>query len=79
MFKRRLGISPQERNPQCVGCWQCPDLWELDDGDFAIIGVDITGEAGKLPPTAGCGPNERMVRIPRELLVHAKNDIPDAV
>ena len=52
----------------------------LESGDFAIIGIDIT-EAGKvkLPPTAGCGPDERIVLIPRNLLVGAKRDIPDKV
>jgi len=78
MFKRRLGIAPPA-HPQCVGAHQCPDIWELEDGDFAIIGHDITHEAGKLPPTAGCGTHERMVRIPRALLVRARTDIPDVV
>ncbi len=31
----------------------------------------------KLPPSAGCGPDERIVRIPRKTLVLAKRDIPD--
>lgn len=22
--------------------WKCPDVWELDGGDFAVIGIDIT-------------------------------------
>jgi WD40 repeat protein len=50
----------------------CPDIWELDGGDFAVIGADITNLAGALPPSAGCGPDERMVRIPRKTLVLAK-------
>jgi hypothetical protein len=50
----------------------------LEGGDFAIIGSDITGEAAdKLPPTASCGPDERIIRIPRRTLVLAKSDIPD--
>jgi hypothetical protein len=32
-----------------------------------------------LPPTAGCGPDERIVRLPRNLLVNAKRDIPDRI
>ena len=54
------------------------DIWELDNGDFAVIGIDITDfAASKLPLTAGCGPDERIVRLPRNLLVNAKRDIPD--
>jgi hypothetical protein len=58
----------------------CPDIFELDSGDFAIIGINITGEAiSALPPTASCGPDERIVRVPRRILVGAKPDIPDMV
>jgi hypothetical protein len=58
----------------------CPDIFELESGDFAIIGIDITdAAAAKLPPTASCGPDERIVRIPRNLLVNAKPDIPNKV
>jgi hypothetical protein len=77
-FIKRIGPGPQANIPQCVGCWGCPDIWELDNGDFAVIGTDITDAArAKLPPTAGCAPDERIVRLPRNLLVNAKHDIPD--
>lgn len=56
----------------------CPDIWELADGDFAVIGPDITAEAGgRLPPSASCGPDERIIKLPRRSLVLAKPDIPD--
>jgi hypothetical protein len=49
----------------------------LESGDFAVIGIDITAQSqGRLPPTVGCGPDERVVWIPRSTLVRAKNDIP---
>lgn len=71
-FLRRLGATSA-----CQFTYACPDILELDGGDFAIIGTDITAEAaGKLPPTAGCGPDERIVRIPRRILIAAKADIP---
>ncbi|MFN7139808.1 MAG: hypothetical protein ACK4UN_10755, partial [Limisphaerales bacterium] len=60
-----------------VGCSGCPDIWELDDGDFAVIGIDITESKVDLPPSAGCGPDERMVRVPRKIFLRAKADIPD--
>jgi hypothetical protein len=75
MFIRRLGIDrgvPQA----CAGGRSCPDILELADGDFAIIGRDITQHATELPVGSGCGPDERMVRIPRALLVRARADIP---
>jgi hypothetical protein len=80
MFLRRIGSDPQAGGLQCSGCRGCPDIWELADGDFAVIGADITDTAAsKLPPTAGCGPDERIVRLPRKLLVNAKRDIPDPI
>jgi hypothetical protein len=77
MFVKRLGPSERSITPLCQSTFGCPDIWELDNGDFAVIGADITEHADKLPPTAGCAPNERMVRIPRTLLIHAKAHIPD--
>lgn len=79
MFKRRLSPAPDPAAARCYGTYGCPDLWELADGDFAIIGADITADAAKLPPDAGCAPHERMVKIPRKLLVLAKPHIPDTV
>lgn len=80
MFLKRLGPDPHANGAKSVGCDGCPDIWELDDGDFAIIGIDITDLAtAKLPPTAGCGPDERIVRIPRQLLSGAKRDIPESI
>jgi hypothetical protein len=80
MFVQRLGPDPHANGAQSVGCDGCPDIWELDNGDFAIIGTDITDAARmNLPPTAGCGPDERVVRLPRNLLVNAKRDIPDRI
>jgi hypothetical protein len=77
-FLRRIGQDPHANGAKSSGGEGCPDIWELDNGDFAIIGIDITDSAiGKLPPTAGCGRDERIVRLPRNLLVSAKRDIPD--
>ena len=77
-FIRRIGPAPS--GAQCFNSSACPDIWELENGDFAIIGVDITTDAmEKLPPTAGCAAHERIIRLPRNLLVNAKRDIPDKV
>lgn len=77
MFVRRIGPTENRAAQSCYATFGCPDIWELDNGDFAVIGADMTEHADKLPPTAGCAPNERMVRIPRQLLIHAKAHIPD--
>jgi hypothetical protein len=80
MFLRRIGSNQSRTIAECVGCRNCPDIWELIDGDFAVIGADITEVAAPhLPATAGCGPGERIVRLPRKLLVDAKLYIPGSV
>lgn len=76
-FLRRLGPDPHANGVQTVALNGCPDIFELTSGDFAIIGIDITEvSAHKLPPTAGCGPDERIVLVPRKTLVLAKPSIP---
>jgi hypothetical protein len=77
MFARRLGPDPHATGAQTPFLNGCPDVFELEDGDFAVIGKDITEFAGKLPPSAGCGPDERIVRVPRKTMVLAKPDIPE--
>jgi hypothetical protein len=80
MFIRRLGQDPHANGQQTASLQGCPDILELETGDFAIIGVDITEEAkAHMFPTAGCGPDERVVRIPRKMLISAKQDIPDQI
>lgn len=75
MFIRRLTITSDKSS--CSSGHSCPDILELEGGDFAVIGTDITEVAsGKLPQGSGCGPHERVVRIPRALLVHARPEIP---
>ena len=77
MFIRLLGPQRQNSSASCAGGSSCPDILEMDSGDFAIIGTDITEEArGKLISGAGCGPGERIIRVPRQTLVLARTDIP---
>lgn len=79
-FLRRLGPDPHANGAQTVALNGCPDIWQLADGDYAIIGIDITeASVSRLPPSAGCGPDERIVRVPRKTLVLAKSDIPNQV
>lgn len=76
-FLRRVGPDPHANGAKTAALQNCPDIWELDDGNFAVIGIDMTaGALPRLPLTAGCGPDERVVWIPRDLLLKAKRDIP---
>lgn len=75
MFIRRLGALPGA-TLACASGYSCPDILEMANGDFAVIGADITSMSAELPPGSGCGPTEKVVRIPRELLIRARADIP---
>ena len=80
MIMRRLGPNPHENGMQTPGLCGCPDIFELNSGDFALIGRNITAEAAlHLPADASCGPDECIIQIPRRTLVMAKSDIPNAV
>lgn len=57
----------------------CPDIFELSDGNFAVIGTEATAELDDLLPSdAARADYERIVIVSRETLVRAKEDIPDA-
>lgn len=89
-FRRRLGIAPQEPGSGGGGGGggdenasggenTCPDIWELENGDVAVIGRDLTPEyAKRLPDGVNVGANERLVVLPRGMVIAAKADIPDA-
>jgi hypothetical protein len=74
---RRLGKTPQERGS--LSNVTCPDIFELSDGSFAVIGTDKTEDLDRvLPADAGRADYERIVVITRETLIAARGDIPDA-
>lgn len=84
-FVRRLGISPQALgsggpNEKASGEYgSCPDIWELTNGDVAVIGRDFTTSyRSRLPDGVSVGSDERLVIIPRSMIIAAKADIPDA-
>ncbi|CAN5391205.1 hypothetical protein BH23VER1_BH23VER1_07220 [soil metagenome] len=80
MIKRRLGNDPHIGGRKTAACDGCPDMFELEDGDFAVIGTTATELLRPhLPPTAGCGPDETIIVIPRHTLVEARPDIPGSV
>jgi hypothetical protein len=65
--------KPTRRTPNASGC---PDIWELDNGDFAVIGRRETATLSPvLPATAGCGHDEEIVVVPRSILLDALPDL----
>ncbi|WP_190133758.1 hypothetical protein [Streptomyces longispororuber] len=76
-IRRRIGLPPRDRG--CLAGDTCPDIFELIDGNFAVIGTDATEDLeSALPNGAARADYERIVVISRSTLTHAKADIPDA-
>jgi hypothetical protein len=85
-FARRLGIAPTDpgsgREPGETGSGGeggCPDIWELSNGDVAVIGRDLTENYTEhLPKGVSVGEGERLVVIPRGMARAVRADSPDA-
>jgi hypothetical protein len=78
LFVRRLG-KPAKELGNSNGDDECPDIWQLDNGDIAVIGRDLTTAYGtRLPEGVHLAPDERLIVIPGNTLTAAKADIPDA-
>jgi len=76
MFKKRIGPDIHKGEGNSSGASGCPDIWELESGDIAVIGLRKTSEfLGLLPEGAGCGPDEEIVVLPRSLIKQASKDI----
>ncbi len=82
-FKKRCGEDPHSlpeiiKQGKSAAADGCPDIWELSNGDFAVIGIRKTREfISLLPESAGCGLDEEIVLIPRVVMANAKRDLPD--
>ncbi|MFE0102606.1 hypothetical protein [Streptomyces sp. NPDC059009] len=73
---RRVGVAPRQRGS--LSGETCPDIFELTNGDFAVIGTDATERLRYcLPPGCLHGIDQRIVVITRQTLVLARPDIPD--
>jgi len=54
----------------------CPQVLEMNNGNFAIGGPLITEQAKReLPPGPGIGPTEGVVEVPREVFLAAVADL----
>ena len=82
-FKKRCGVNPHLlpeviETGGSVAADGCPDVWELSNGDFAVIGIRKTREfLHLLPKSAGCGLDEEIVLVPKIVMANAKKDLPD--
>lgn len=77
-FARRLGKTAAELEKSRSND-DCPEIWELDNGDVAVVGRDATELfRDRLPEALRIGSDERLVVIPGGMLRSAKKDIADA-
>lgn len=82
-FKKRCGDDPHSlpeviAQGGSIAADNCPDVWELSNGDFAIIGIRKTREfLHLLPESASCGLDEEIVLVPRIVMANAKRDLPN--
>jgi hypothetical protein len=77
-FLRRIGRSAHELGAT-GGNASCPDIWELANGDVAVIGTELRAAyLDRLPAGVTIDDHESLVVIPRSMLIAAKADIPDA-
>src|SRR5262249_42877728 len=73
MFTRILSRAADNL---CSGGRSFPAILELVSGDIAVIGADITEQAmSRLLPGTGCGHGERVVSIPRSVLLGAQSSL----
>ena len=74
---RRIGPHPHADGKGSVSKKGCPDIFELSNGDFAVIGRLHTDDLrASLPPDASCGSDEAIVVVDRHIMVGARRDIP---
>lgn len=61
---------------ECCSGRKCPALLEMDNGDIYMIGEDITEEfIANSEYHEYVDSNERVVRIPRRIILNAKKEI----
>jgi hypothetical protein len=74
---RRIGAPPSTRGSGSGAT--CPDVFELSDGNFAVIGTQAPEALGRERLADACRADyERIVVITRKTLIRAKDDITDA-
>jgi hypothetical protein len=60
----------------CHSSHTCPNVFLLSSGAYAVVGRDITDDLiALLPADAGCADHERIVLVPREVMLRAAPEI----
>lgn len=78
---RRVGSTPAQRGSNSGA--NCPDVLELDNGDFLVIGkIRMEGLGGSIRASSfagvrgvSVGPDEQAVIVPRQCLLDAARDL----
>jgi hypothetical protein len=69
--KGRIGSTPVQRESGGNG-GNCPDVFELTDGSFAVIGTEATATVSpQLPADAGVSSHEAVTVLTREAFLDA--------
>ena len=75
-IRRRVSAHPEDMGFTKMLKAICPDIFETETGDFVIIGRDVTSIVEpEIPADAIISKGERVVLIPRDLLVSAAENI----
>ena len=75
-IRRRVSAHPADIGFTKMLKGICPDIFETETGDFLIIGRDVTSIVeSEIPADAVISNGERVVLIPRDLLVSAVDNI----
>lgn len=74
--KKRIGKSAKQLDISSSRP-SCPEIIEDESGNFIIIGTDVTDRVNLNATDSSLSENERAVIIPREMLISAKQDIPE--
>lgn len=53
----------------------CPAIMQDENGDYIIIGTDVTGEVENLEEFAGCTQYEKIVKVPAEVFESIKKSL----
>ncbi|MFF5300906.1 hypothetical protein ACFY5F_16255 [Streptomyces sp. NPDC013161] len=74
---RRIGRSPEARGSTCGA--NCPDVFELCSGHYAVIGTEQTKKVQEAhPEMRELAPSEIVVVVDRQTLIDARQEIPDS-
>ena len=75
-IRRRVSAHPADMGVTKMLKGICPDIFETETGDFLVIGRDVTSIVEpEIPADAVISNGERVVLIPRDLLVSAADNI----